>query len=277
MSLSLWMRTLARVRVLPPTEQAALAVELQRTGDTALASRLAASNLRLVVAIAKRFTRREAELDELVACGNVGLAEAMRRFDPDKKLSFPSFASIWIRAAILDHVRTSKLPVRLGTRAARRVFWGLERARRELGHDGVAPSAEAIARHLDVPLDEVTSLAPIIDRAAASAGGVIPYDTLGAEERTIAEHEDSPEAAALDRETAERRHAALEHYRAQLDARERLIWDRRIIAEDGALLHELGAELGLSKERTRQIESGIKRRLRDWLLSHDGLDLLAAG
>jgi RNA polymerase sigma-32 factor len=136
-ALNIYLARLRDVKILPPEEQARLAVDFQESGNKDSAAKLVASNLRLVVKIAFQFKRQWADVMDLVSEGNVGLAEAIRKFDATKGIPFPSYARFWIRARILAFIQENKHLVHAGSRAARKLFWRLERERRNLVQEGL--------------------------------------------------------------------------------------------------------------------------------------------
>ncbi len=135
-ALNVYLARLKDVEILPIEEQAELAVRYQESGDKQAAAMLVASNLRLVVKIAFQFRRQWADVMDLIAEGNLGLAEAIRKFDADRGIPFPSYARFWIRARILAFIQENKHLIHAGSRAARKLFWRLERERRSLRRAG---------------------------------------------------------------------------------------------------------------------------------------------
>jgi RNA polymerase sigma-32 factor len=266
-ALNVYLARLQDVEILPIEEQTALAERYQKHGDKQAAARLVASNLRLVVKIAFQFRRQWADVMDLVSEGNVGLAEAIRKFDAERGVPFPSYARFWIRARILAFIQENKHLVHAGSRAARKLFWRLDRERRQLQSEGLEATPKLLAERVGVQPEDVTELAPILDQRMVSfdvpvygdEDGRTRGDTYAGDTFT------DPETAARGGEVVEAIQVAFGRFRETLDEREQAIWDERLQAEDPVRLEDLGNRFGVSKERVRQLEARIKTRLRTFL------------
>ncbi len=275
-ALNVYLAMLKTVQILPMDEQAALAVRFQETGDKEAAARLVASNLRLVVKIAFQFRRQWADVMDLVSEGNLGLAEAIRKFDAERKIPFPSYARYWIRARILAFIQENKHLIHAGSRAARKLFWRLDRERRQLVSEGLEPHPKLIAERVGIREEDVRELAPILDQRAVSldlpAHGDEDGRTRGdslADTVTL-----DPEDAMAGGEVHDQLKQVFAKYRATLDEREQAIWDHRLMSEDPVRLEDLGDRFGVSKERVRQLEVRIKANLKDFVQRHLGSDVV---
>ncbi|MCB9729955.1 MAG: sigma-70 family RNA polymerase sigma factor [Deltaproteobacteria bacterium] len=266
-ALNVYLARLQDVEILPIEEQTRLAERYQRDGDAEAAARLVASNLRLVVKIAFQFRRQWADVMDLVSEGNVGLAEAIRKFDADRGVPFPSYARFWIRARILAFIQENKHLVHAGSRAARKLFWRLDRERRQLQQEGLEATPKLLAERVGVQPEDVTELAPILDQRMVSFDVPIYGDEEG---RTRGDNYagdtfEDPETAARGGEVQQALQEAFTRFRELLDERERAIWDERLQSEDPIRLEDLGNRFGVSKERVRQLEVRIKTRLKTFL------------
>ena len=275
-ALNVYLARLKSVEILPIEEQAELAAEYQRSGDKESAARLVASNLRLVVKIAFQFRRQWADVMDLIAEGNLGLAEAIRKFDATRGIPFPSYARFWIRARILAFIQENKHLIHAGSRAARKLFWRLERERRQLISEGTEPEAAILAERVGVSETDIRELAPILDQRPVSLDTPIHGDEDG---RTRGESMPDmttadPEAAVGGEEIQETLRKVFAEYRETLDERERAIWDLRLQNEDPVRLEDLGDQFGVSKERVRQLEVRIKSRLKDFVQKRLGSDVI---
>lgn len=275
-ALNVYLAKLKTVQILPMEEQAALAVRFQETGDKEAAARLVASNLRLVVKIAFQFRRQWADVMDLVSEGNLGLAEAIRKFDAERKIPFPSYARYWIRARILAFIQENKHLIHAGSRAARKLFWRLDRERRQLVSEGLEPHPRLIAERVGIREEDVRELAPILDQRAVSldlpAHGDEDGRTRGdslADTVTL-----DPEDSMAGGEVHDQLKQVFAKYRATLDEREQAIWDQRLMSEDPVRLEDLGDRFGVSKERVRQLEVRIKANLKDFVQRHLGSDVV---
>ena len=150
--LTTYLAQLRHLNPLPADQQQALAEAYVERGDVEAAKQLIMSNLRLVVKIAREYHRRRVSLMELIQEGNVGLAEAIRRYDPYRGVKFTSYAQYWVRAMILNYLMNTMQLVKVGnTRAGRKLFYNLAKAREELVREGfLTPSTRQIADHLGV-------------------------------------------------------------------------------------------------------------------------------
>jgi RNA polymerase sigma-32 factor len=263
---------LAEVRrhpLLEPEEEKALALRYLETGDPEAAERLVTANLRLVVKLAFQYHRQWSNVLDLIQEGNVGLVEALSRYDPYRGIRFSSYAQYWIRAMILRFLMDNYRMVRLGsTRHGRKLFFQLNRERERLTRElGARPSTARLAEALDVPESEVVR----VDQHMA-APALSLHAPVGAEDgRALAEvvEDDTgldPEEATSGAELGAVVAEQLALFASQIDdERERAIWYRRLTAQEPASLSELGDEFEVSKERVRQVEARLKRRLKTWL------------
>jgi len=275
-ALNVYLARLKHVQILPIEEQAQLAAEYQRSGDKESASRLVASNLRLVVKIAFQFRRQWADVMDLIAEGNLGLAEAIRKFDADRGIPFPSYARFWIRARILAFIQENKHLIHAGSRAARKLFWRLERERRQLISEGSEPSPKLLAERVGVTENDIRELAPILDQRPVSLDVPVHGDEDG---RTRGEvmadvNAGDPELEVGGGEIQDTLRRVFAEYRDTLDVRERAIWDLRLQNEEPVRLEDLGGQFGVSKERVRQLEVRIKKRLKEFVQRRLGQDVI---
>ena len=275
-ALNVYLARLKDVEILPMDVQAELALRYQQTSDPDAAARLVASNLRLVVKIAFQFRRQWADVMDLIAEGNVGLAEAIRKFDTERGVPFPSYARFWIRARILAFIQENKHLIHAGSRAARKLFWRLERERRALLQEGLEPTPKRIAERVGVEEKDVEDLAPILDQRAISLDVPLYGDEDAASRGDILTNPSdlTPEQNASGGEIQGILRTAFASFREQLDARDQAIWDRRLQAQDPERLEDLGDEFGASKERIRQLELRIKTRLKSFLQRELGEDVI---
>lgn len=253
-------------------EEVAL-VAASRRGDDRAGARLIASHLRFVLFIVKRYRRFGCPAAELFQEGTIGLIEAIRRFNPDRGVRLSTYAMWWIRAAIQDYVVRSRSLVRIGTTAAQKsMFFALCRRMSGLpdvdaAGDGEAlgeDAARAIAHRFNSSVAEVMSLARRIarpDRSLDRAWATGEGSDRSLIER-LADHAPGPEERLVRLQEARRRLGALVAALKRLPPREFLIIQRRYLAAKRQSRVRLGRELGLSKERVRQLELRALARLR---------------
>jgi RNA polymerase sigma-32 factor len=267
--LASYLAEVRRYPILSPEEEKEVAVRYYEHGDKDAAERLVTSNLRLVIKIAFQYHRQWANVLDLIQEGNVGLVEALSRFDPYREIRFSSYAQYWIRAMILRFLLDNFRLVRLGsTRAGRKLFFQLQKERDRLVAEGIDPTETRLAERLGVAPKEIRAVEQHMRAPALSLHAPAGEDEEG---RTLAEivpgtDTKDPELAASRNELGEMVKHHLDDFAATLtDERERLIWQRRLIAQDPESLSALGDEFGVSKERVRQVEARLKGRLREYL------------
>lgn len=276
-SLTTYMNQLRRIEVLPEQRQNELARAFVEEGDEEAGKTLIWTNLRLVVSIAKDFHRSSNDLMELIQQGNLGLSEALTRFDPERGTPFVGYAHYWIRAMILNYLLNQTHPVRLGSsRDSRKLFFNLKKARRAVSREGLEPTPENVAEYLDVDPDEVVRVGQLMD-----SGGVVYLDAPCFDDEEAPARIDrmeadgpAPEQEATDRVFRDRMADLVDQFEQTLpDERRVTIWRERMIAAEPRYLKDLGAQYDVSKERIRQIEMGIRRRFRAFLQKHLGDEL----
>lgn len=268
--LSFYLSEVRRYPLLDPEEERGWAKKFAETGDREAAERLVTSNLRLVIKIAFQYHRQWANVLDLIQEGNVGLVEALSRYDPGREIRFSSYAQYWIRAMILRFLLDNFRLVRLGsTRAGRKLFFQLQKERDRLMQEGLSPSTKLIAERLGVSEHEVDAVDQHMRAPALSLHAPSGDDPEG---RTLSEV--VPEGTPHDPEDGAARHELNDLVREKLatfareqikDERERIIWETRMVAPEPISLSELGERFGVSKERIRQVEARLRKKLKTYL------------
>jgi alternative sigma factor RpoH len=231
-------------------------------GDREAARRLALANLRLVVKIAMEYRRAWTNVLDLIQDGNVGLLEAVQRYDPYQGVKLSTYAVYWIRAYILQYILDNFRIVRLGTtRAQRKLFWRLNKEKRELERQGFEVEPRLIAERLDVSEAEVEDMDMRLRESDLSMNMPARRDEPGAaESATSCAPRASAEENVADQELRRVFLEKVQEFAKTLDERDRILVDRRILADEPATLAELGDEFGVSRERVRQLEVRIVER-----------------
>ncbi len=264
--LGFYLRDIRAFPMLAPEVERDLAKRFQRTGDAAAATKLVGSHLRLVVKIAKGYRGYNLPIADLIAEGNVGLTQALQKFDPSRGVRFSTYATWWIRAAIQDFVMRSRSLVKTVTTAnQKKLFFNLRRLkveRHEIGDgDMAADVARGIAEALSVSEEEVRDMNRRLragDQSLNVTGGV-DFDTEW-QDRLIDERPD-PETRAVDQDEMLKRRALLRKSLARLSERERNIVQQRRLLEEPTTLEMLSQHYGISRERVRQIEAQAMNKL----------------
>lgn len=228
-----------------------------RAGDRQAGDRLVAACLPFVIRIASEYRRWGIPLEDLVQQGNLGLLKAAEKYDADKQVRLITYAVYWIRAEIRDYLVRSYRIVRLGTTRSER------RALRAYRREG-ATSAEQLAERSGMPLARCEKLWPILAQADTSLDQSFDDARGPVVERLMGELP-TPEEVAFARSEVASQKSAVRLAMRRLDRRERRIVHARFMSEDPCTLEQLGKELGVSKERVRQLEVRVRDKLRDAL------------
>ena len=252
-------------------EELRLARRFRRHHDRSAGEALARAHLRDVVRIAAQYRGYGIRPADLVAEGNVGLVEAILRFEPARGLRFMTYAAYWVRAAMLAHVLRHFSIVGVGTSPlASRMFFRLQRERgllaASMGEDSSAIEG-ALAARFSTSEERVRAMSGRLERHDVSLDAPRYLDSSDtALDRIRDPHADQEEVAA-DTERDESVRRAVARIWDTLDARERVIVARRLLVQgDGESLAALGRRMGVSRERVRQLEERVKRKLRSALL-----------
>lgn len=266
--LSLYLSHIRNHPILDADSQQKLAVRYKENNDLEAAQMLVLTNLRLVVKIAREYKRRWANLLELIQEGNVGLSEAIQRYDPFRHVKFTSYAQYWIRAMILNYLMNHFQPIKIGsTRAGRKLFYNLRKARAQLVQEGYAnPTPALVAEKLGVSEQDVIDVSRQLDQPALSIDQTAPgYETTTIGDM-IRDESENPEQTVENDDFYAKVHDVMESFAQTIDdPREQALWNRRLMADDPITLSDLGTEFHVSKERMRQIESRLKDRFKDYI------------
>jgi RNA polymerase sigma-32 factor len=273
--LAAYMSETRRYPLLTPEEEHALAVRLVEQQDTAAARRLIEANLRLVVKIAYEYRRAHRNLLDLVQEGNIGLIQAVGKFDPYRGVKLSSYAAFWIRAYILKFILNNWRLVKIGTtQAQRKLFFNLRKEREKLEQLGFQPTSALLAEKLDVSEKDVIEMERRLAAPEASLDAPVGSggDDDGARTRLdfLPSEDDRPDRAVANNEFAQLLKSKLEAFAQTLEGREQTIFRERWLAEDPLTLQELGDRYNVSRERARQLEKRVLDRLKKYLEAEMG-------
>ncbi len=265
-------RYLAEIRrypLLTPEEEHALAVQYKEHGDVEAAYRLVTANLRLVVMFARKYERAVHSLLDLIQEGSIGLMEAVRNFDPYRGVRFPSYAVWWVRAYIIRYLMNNWRMVKLGTtQAQRKLFFNLQREKERLEAEGFSPAPKLIAQNLGVKEEEVVEMQKRM--AGRDVSLDTPIDADEGESATLSDFipakQDNAEEAVAAVEYRTLISQKMHEFARTLKGKEEVIFRTRLLAEEPVTLQEIGDQYGISRERIRQLESRLKKKLKDFLL-----------
>ena len=266
-ALTAYMAQLANHAPISREEEHELAVRWVEKGDRDAARQLALANLRLVVKIAMEYRRAWTNVLDLIQSGNVGLLEAVQRFDPYKGVKLTSYAVYWIRAYILKYIMDNYRTVRLGrSRAERKLFFRLNKEKRKLEREGFEVEPKLLAERLEVSESDVVDMDQRMSQGDLSLNAPARRDEPGAEYGDFVKAGgESAEEIVGDLELRRVFLEKVADFAAELDKRDRQIVDERILAEDQKTLQQLADEFGVSRERVRQLEARLVDRLREYL------------
>jgi RNA polymerase sigma-32 factor len=263
-------------------EEHDLAVRVRDTGDAVALDALARANLRYVVAIALKYRRYRVPIAELVSEGSVGLVVAARKFDPDRGTRFVTYAAHWIRAFMLEYVLRGTSMVGTGGGPMRsKVFFRLRREKATLvgqGFDSTEVSAR-LAASFGTTVEKLRSMEERLDARDVSLDAPVHDDATSALVDVMPSLDPSQEDELSRAEQAEQLSARVRDAVRELDPRERFIVESRLMADEPSELSlaEIGRQLGVSRERARQIEARAKQKIKKVLqASEDGSEKKAA-
>ncbi len=277
--LQAYLREVQRHALLTLDEEKELTQRYAQTQDVRTAARLVTSNLRLVVKLAYEYRRAYKNIMDLIQEGNIGLMQAVKRYDPYRGVKLSSYAAWWIRAYILRFILNNWRLVKLGTtQAQRKLFFNLNKEKAKLAALGIEPTAAEIANRLHVEEKEVIEM----DRRLSSGEASLDAPVGDTDGRAVSRLEmmpslaGGPDVALEAREMGELVHDRLTKFRSTLKGKDVVIFDKRMRAEDPLTLQELGDEFGISRERVRQLEARLTMKLRVYLKEELG-DAVGAG
>ncbi len=267
-----YMAEISRFTPLSREEEHELALHYRETEDREAAYRLVTSNLKLVVKIAMIYQKVYRNLLDLIQEGNLGLIQAVRRFDPDRGTRLPTYAAWWIKAYILKFLLDNTRMVKIGTTNTRRkILMNLNREKRELEAKGIVPTSKLLAENLGVDETELLEVEQgmsgqdiSLDAPLSDENSDTRYiDTLNLMEQSV----DEKIAHGEFRELLEKKFA---DFAETLSERERMILNRRLIAEEPETLQQLADQYRISREAIRVAEKKLVAKLKKYMIESFG-------
>lgn len=274
-ALSRYMTMVQQFPKLDREQETALCTAWRDAGDRAAKEQLVRSHLRYVVAIALKYRRYGLPLAELVAEGNFGIVHALSKFDIDRGNRFVTYAAYWIRAYILNHIIHSWSLVGVGSGALRsKMFFKLRRERVRITNlVGEGEHAdELLAERFNMSREQIQGMVRRLEARDLSLDARVFDDAVTTVVETLAAPGDNQEATFSSIQSTANAHEVVQDALKTLDRRERFIVEHRLMAdaEDELSLAEIGRQLGVSRERARQLESRAKRKLRHRIMELSG-------
>lgn len=278
-SLQRYLAEIRRFPLLSREEEHDLAVRYKEFGEVEAAYKLVTSNLRLVVMIAREYQKAFRNLLDLIQEGNMGLMEAVKNFDPYRGVRFPSYAVWWIRAYMIRYIMNDWRMVKIGTtQAQRKLFFNLQKEKEKIEAEGLTPGPKLLAQRLNVKEDEVIEMEQRLAGRDLSVDVPIGDDEEATMLSFLQDSRQTPEEEIAEVQYRELLRDKMEQFAKGLKDKELVIYRERLLNEDPLTLREIGEKYGISRERVRQIEERVKKKLKTYLRDFkDITDLPGAG
>jgi len=262
-------RYLAEIRRFPllsREKEHRLAVEYKEYGNVEAAYKLVTSNLRLVVMIAREYQKAFKNLLDLIQEGNMGLMEAVKNFDPYRGVRFPSYAVWWVRAYMIRYIMNDWRMVKIGTtQAQRKLFFNLQKEKEKIEAEGLTPGPKLLAQRLNVKEDEVVEMEQRLASRDLSVDMPIGDDDEATLLNFLPDDKQSPEEQFAETQYSDLLREKMELFAKNLKDKELVIYRERLLNEEPLTLREIGEKYGISRERVRQIEERVKKKLKIYL------------
>jgi len=257
---------IGQYKLLSKEEEKELAVRVMEHEDRDAAYRLTTANLRLVVKIAMEFQRVWMQnLLDLIQEGNIGLMQAVRKFDPYKGVRFSYYASFWIKAYILKFIMDNWRLVKIGTtQAQRKLFFRLKKEKQKLISEGFDPKPKLLSERLGVTEQEVTDMDQRLDGWEISLDAPIKEGSDNERSGFVAAETVSAETQVARKEMGAILHQKLASFKKNLNQRELDILENRVFSDTPVTLQEIGKRYGISRERVRQVEQHMIKRMKSY-------------
>jgi RNA polymerase sigma-32 factor len=262
-----YLTEISKYPLLTRERERALAMRVQEDGDPEAAYELVTSNLRLVVKIALEFQRVWMQnLLDLIQEGNIGLMQAVKKFDPYKNVKFSYYASFWIKAYILKFIMDNWRLVKIGTtQGQRKLFFKLKKEKQLLIDQGFDPKPKLLSERLGVSEREIIDMDLRLDGWDVSLDAPLKEDSDTERIDFLSTEAESAEDKMAKKEMEALLHSKIAEFRKKMTPRELEIFDMRIFSESPATLQEIGDRYGISRERVRQIEKNILKKMKEYL------------
>lgn len=267
-----FMKKAMKAPMLEQAHELDLATRWRENEDEAALHELITAYMRLVISMASKFRHYGLPLPDLVQEGNVGLMQAAARFEPSREVRFSTYASWWIRSSIQDYVLRNWSIVRTGTTSAQKsLFFNLRRLRAKIDDtgDGIMTQKNKtwVSEHLGVPLRDVENMAARLSASDRSLNAPMNVDGDAQWQDLLPDESAQPHEEVMEARDTQRRREWIAEALESLNEREVLIIRQRRLTDETKTLEVLGRELGISKERVRQIEHKALEKLRKSLIS----------
>lgn len=254
-----YLQEISQYELLTREEADALAVKFKEEGNQDAAYRLVTANLRLVVKVAMDFQKYwMSNFLDLVQEGNVGLVQAVKKFDPYRGVKFSYYAAYWIRAYILKFIMDNWRLVKIGTtQAQRKLFFSLNKEKKLLESQGFAAEPKLLAERLNVKESEVIEMSQRMGGGDVSLESPVREDSEDQQKDFLQDSGQTIEEKVASHEIKERLSEVLAKLKVRLNEKERVILVERLLSDDHVTLQDIADRFGISRERVRQIEANL--------------------
>ena len=261
-----YLTEISNYKLLTRDQEKELGIRVREQGDADAAYRLVTSNLRLVVKIALEFQRVWMQnLLDLIQEGNIGLMQAVKKFDPYKNVKFSYYASFWIKAYILKFIMDNWRLVKIGTtQGQRKLFFKLKKEKQKLIDMGFEPKPKLLSERLGVSEREIVDMDQRLDGWDVSLDAPLKEDSDTERIEFLSTSTDSIEDQVSKKEIEVLLHNKIAEFRKKMTPREIEIFDLRIFSDNPVTLQEIGDRYGISRERVRQVEKNIIKKMREF-------------
>jgi len=264
--LQLYLTEISNYKLLTREEERELAIRVREDEDKEAAYMLVTANLRLVVKIALEFQRVWMQnLLDLIQEGNIGLMQAVKKFDPYKNVKFSYYASFWIKAYILKFIMDNWRLVKIGTtQGQRKLFFKLKKEKQKLIDQGFDPKPKLLSERLGVSEREIVEMDQRLDAWDVSLDAPLKDDSDTERIEFLSTAAESAEDQMAKKEMEGLLHAKVAEFRKRMTPRELEIFDLRIFSDSPVTLQEIGDRYGISRERVRQVEKNIIKKMKEF-------------
>ncbi len=264
-----YLAEISRYPLLTRAEELRLAEKAYKHNDKEAARQIILSNLKLVVKIALGYYNTYLNVRDLIQEGNIGLMQAVRKYNPYKGTKFSTYASFWIRAYILKYIRSNWSLVKVGTtESQKKLFYGLEKEKKRLEAKGILPVPQLLAANLDVTEEDVADMEKRLVLTDVSLDQPLYED--GAETMMdMVKDEQDIEEVVEEREKQQIASRKIAQFKEGLNERELYIFEHRIMTDEPETLQEIGDHFSISRERARQIEKVLSDKVSKHLIGSE--------
>ena len=261
-----YLSEISKYKLITREQEIELGKRVQEHGDSEAAYVLVTANLRLVVKIALEFQRVWMQnLLDLIQEGNIGLMQAVKKFDPYKNVKFSYYASFWIKAYILKFIMDNWRLVKIGTtQGQRKLFFKLKKEKQKLIDQGFDPKPKLLSERLGVSEREIVDMDQRLDGWDVSLDAPLKDDSDTERVELLSDDVESVENQVAKKEIEALLHNKIAEFKKTMTSRELEIFEQRIFSDTPATLQEIGDRYGISRERVRQVEMNIIKKMREF-------------